>query len=68
MKSSIVQQLSAVKVETLARVQQMSNVIALATAVISEVTFETQVIYRHWNGINHITSVFLTIGDNTSRK
>ena len=43
MKSSIVQQLSAVHVETVVRLQQVSNVIALATSVISEVTVETQV-------------------------
>ncbi|XP_078344032.1 polycystin family receptor for egg jelly-like [Oculina patagonica] len=42
MKSSIVEQLSAIKVETVERVQQTSNVIAEATSVISEVTVEAQ--------------------------
>ncbi|KAJ7334470.1 hypothetical protein OS493_014787 [Desmophyllum pertusum] len=42
MKSSIVKQLSAIKVETVERVQQTSNVIAEATSVISEVTVEAQ--------------------------
>lgn len=45
MKSSIVQQLSAVQAETVVRVQQVSNVIAQATSVINEVTIEAQVIY-----------------------
>ena len=43
MKSSIVQQLSAVQVETVLRLQQVSNVIAQATSVVSEVTVEAQV-------------------------
>ena len=43
MKSSIVQQLSAVHVETVLRLQQVSNVVALATSVVSEVTVEAQV-------------------------
>lgn len=45
MKASIVQQLSAVQADTVVRVQQVSNVIAQATAVINEVTVEAQVIY-----------------------
>ena len=44
MKSSILQQVSDVPVETVVRVQQLSNVIADATSVISEVTDEAQVI------------------------
>ena len=43
MKSSIVKQVSAIRVETLERVQQVSNVIAEATSVVGEVTFEAQV-------------------------
>lgn len=43
MKSSIVKQLSAIKVETVERLQQTSSVIAEATSVISEVTVEAQV-------------------------
>ena len=44
MKSSILQQVSAVRAETVVRVQQLSNVIAEASSVISEVTVEAQVI------------------------
>ena len=43
MKSSILQQMSTVKAETVLRVQQVSNVIAEASSVISEVTVEAQV-------------------------
>ena len=43
MKSSIVKQISAIRVETVERVQQMSNVIAEATSVVGEVTIEAQV-------------------------
>ena len=43
MKSSIVKQISAIRVETVERIQQMSNVIAEATSVVGEVTFEAQV-------------------------
>lgn len=43
MKSSILQQMSAVKAGTVLRVQQVSNVIAEASSVISEVTVEAQV-------------------------
>ena len=43
-KSKIIQQLSAIPVETVARVQQVSNVIASASSVIDEVTVEAQVI------------------------
>lgn len=43
MKSSIVKQISAIRVETVERVQQTSNVIAEATSVIAEVTVEAQV-------------------------
>ena len=43
MKSSIVKQISAIRVETVERVQQMSNVIAEATSVVGEVTVEAQV-------------------------
>ena len=43
MKSSIVKQISAIRVETVERVQQMSNVIAEATSVIGEITVEAQV-------------------------
>ena len=43
MKSSIVKQMSAVRVETVERIQQTSNVIAEATSDISEVTVEAQV-------------------------
>jgi len=43
MKSSIVKQISAIRVETVERVQQTSNVIAEATSVIGEVTVEAQV-------------------------
>ena len=43
MKSSIVKQISAIRVETVERVQQMSNVIAEATSVVDEVTVEAQV-------------------------
>ena len=44
MKSNILQQVSAVQAETVVRVQQLSNVIAEASSVISEVTVEAQVI------------------------
>ena len=43
MKSSILQQMSAVKAETVLRVQQISNLIAEASSVISEVTVKAQV-------------------------
>ena len=43
MKSSIIKQLSAVRVETVERIQQTSNVIAEATLFVSEVTVEAQV-------------------------
>ena len=42
-KSSIVKQLSAVQVETVERIQQISKVIAEAVSVVGEVTAETQV-------------------------
>ena len=44
MKSNIIQLLSAVQVDTVVRVQQVSNVIAFASSVIDEVTVEAQVI------------------------
>ena len=43
MKSSIVKQIAAIRVETVKRVQQMSKVIADATSVVGEVTVEAQV-------------------------
>ena len=43
MKSSIVKQISVMRVETVERVQQTSNVIAEATSVVAEVTVEAQV-------------------------
>ena len=43
MKSSIVKQLSAVQVETVERIQQISKVIAEAVSVVGEVTAEAQV-------------------------
>ena len=49
-KSSIVKQVSEVKVETVERIKQTSDVIADATAVLSEVTVEAEVIIRF--GIN----------------
>ena len=54
MKSSIVKQISAIRVETVERVQQTSNVIAEATSVIGEVTVEAQV--YHYT----LISVFIT--------
>ena len=42
-KSSIVERLSAVRVETVERIQQTSMVIAQATAVINEVSEDAQV-------------------------
>ena len=42
-KSSIVKRLSAVQVETVERIQQISKVIAEAVSVVSEVTAEAQV-------------------------
>lgn len=54
MKSSIVKQLSAIRVETVDRIQQTSNVIAEATSVISEVTVEAQVC------LPTLISVFIT--------
>jgi len=54
MKSSIVKQISAIRVETVERVQQTSNVIAEATSVIGEVTVEAQVC--HYT----LISVFVT--------
>ena len=42
-KSSIVKQLSAVQVETVERIQQLSKVIAEAVSVVGEVTTEAQV-------------------------
>ena len=47
-KSSIVKQVSEVKVETLERIKQTSDVIADATTVLSEVTLEAEVSF----GIN----------------
>ena len=47
-KSSIVNQVSEVKVETLERIKQTSDVIADATTVLSEVTVEAEVSF----GIN----------------
>lgn len=47
-KSSIVKQVSEVKVETLERIKQTSDVIADATTVLSEVTVEAEVSF----GIN----------------
>ena len=44
MKSNIIQLLSAIPVDTVVRVQQVSNVIAFASSVIDEVTVEAQVI------------------------
>ena len=43
MKSSIMKQISAIRVETVERVQQTSNVIAEATSDVGEVTVEAQV-------------------------
>ena len=42
-KSSIVKRLSAVQVETVERIQQISKVIAEAVSVVGEVTAEAQV-------------------------
>ena len=42
-KSSIVKHLSAVQVETVERIQQISKVIAEAVSVVGEVTAEAQV-------------------------
>ena len=42
-KSSIVKQLSAVQVETVERIQQISKVIAEAVSIVDEVTAEAQV-------------------------
>ena len=47
-KSKIIQQLSAIPVETVARVQQVSNVIASASSVIDEVTVEAQVMLYNY--------------------
>jgi len=47
-KSSIVKQLSELKVETLERIKQTSDIIADATSVLSEVTVEAEVSF----GIN----------------
>ena len=47
-KSSIVKQVSEVKVETVERIKQTSDVIADATSVLSEVTVEAEVSF----GIN----------------
>ena len=44
-KSSIVKRLSAVQVETVERIQQISKVIAEAVSVVGEVTVEAQVIF-----------------------
>ena len=65
MKSSIVKQMSAVRVETVERIQQTSNVIAQATSDISEVTVEAQVGFptfyvRHINNLIGV-GVFLAI-------
>ena len=49
-KSSIVKQVSEVNVETVERIKQTSDVIADATAVLSEVTVEAEVIVSF--GIN----------------
>ena len=49
-KSSIVKQVSEVKVETVERIKQTSDVIADVTAVLSEVTVEAEVIISF--GIN----------------
>ena len=42
-KSSIVKRLSAVQVETVERIQQTSNVLAVAVSVVHEVTSGAQV-------------------------
>ena len=42
-KSAIVKQVSEVKVETVERIKQTSDVIADATSVLSEVTVEAEV-------------------------
>ena len=42
-KSSIIKQLSAVQVETVERIQQISNVIAEAVSTVDEVAVEAQV-------------------------
>ena len=47
-KSTIVKQVSEVKVETVERIKQISDVIADATSVLSEVTVEAEVSF----GIN----------------
>ena len=47
-KSSIVKQVSEVKVETVERIKQTSDLIADATSVLSEVTVEAEVSF----GIN----------------
>ena len=47
-KSTIVKQVSEVKVETVERIKQTSDVIADATSVLSEVTVEAEVSF----GIN----------------
>lgn len=47
-KSSIVKQVSEVKVETVERIKQTSDIIADATSVLSEVTVEAEVSF----GIN----------------
>ena len=44
-KSSIVKRLSAVQVETVERIQQISKVIAETVSVVGEVTAEAQVIF-----------------------
>ena len=44
MKSHIIQLLSAIPVDTVVRVQQVSNAIASASSIIDEVTVEAQVI------------------------
>lgn len=46
MKSNIIKILSAAAVETIVRLQQVSNVIASASSVIDEVTVEAQVMLQ----------------------
>lgn len=50
-KTSIVKQISAIRVETVERVQQTSNVIAEATAFVGEVTVEAQVCFPTFRSV-----------------
>ena len=61
MKSSVVKQISAIRVETVERVQQTSNVIAEATSLVGEVTVEAQVCFSTFSSVFIFFSYFFNV-------